>query len=51
MTDRPRGSIIPVEVARADDVMSVAESEGVLIVLVKDPWTGLEDGASELDCA
>lgn len=47
MTDRPGGSTIPVEVGRVEEVMSVADSDGVPIGLVKDPVIRPEDGASE----
>lgn len=47
MTDRPGGSTTPVEVGRVEEVMSVADSEGVTIGSVKDPVIGPEDGASE----
>ena len=47
MTDRPGGSTMPVEVGKAEEVMSVAETEGVIIGSVVEP----EDRAPEPVCA
>lgn len=47
MTDRPAGSTIRVEVARAEEVMSVAGTEGVSVDSLNEPVIGPEDGPSE----